>query len=280
MTRNPRNPRINMNTTPRTTHRQLLLTAGLVTGILAPLGQAASIAYNFSETDTNNSQELDTTTPKGPLGTSVWNDSYVRDSGTVATGSDSGLVDDSGAATTASIAWSSKETWFGDGGTTTQDERIVLGYLDDGDDGLGNPGLFMTISNIPYASYNVYGIVGSDSGDSTTYTVQDFLVNGTTWVFGGSSPVTATAFANMAASSANGSWTEIIAGGQTGNYWKLEGLSGSTLTIDGQTSDAGARGSLAGVIIEQVPEPSSAALLLGTTVLLVGRRRRTPPAGR
>jgi hypothetical protein len=253
--------------------RKLLLRICLAASSLSS-ADAASIAYNFTESDSNPSQALDSTTPKGPLGTTVWNDSYVRTSGTVANGSESALVDGSGAVTTAAITWSSKETWFGDGGGTTQDQRIVLGYLDDGDQGGANPGVFITITGIPYAAYNVYGIVASDAGSSTTYTTQDFLINAATWVYGGGAPLTATAFANQQPTSANGTWSEIIPGSQTGNYWLMENVTGGTLTIDGQIGGGGARGSLAGIIIEEVPEPSVALLsLLAGGALLVRRSR-------
>jgi len=265
-----------MTPMPYSLTTQKLLLAALAAGVWLLPGsscEAASVAYNFSETSTNNSQTLDSTTPKGPLGTTVWNDSYIVTTGNVANGSETGLLDNTGAATGMSITWSSKETWFGDGGGTTQDQRIVLGYLDDGNQGGANPGVFVTLSNIPYANYNLYAILASDAGSSTTYTAQDFLINGTTWAFGGTSALTATVFANMEATSANGTWTQAIAGVQTGNYFLVSNLSGSTLTIDGQIGAGGARGSLAGIIIQQVPEPSSGLLCLLGGALLMRRRR-------
>jgi hypothetical protein len=265
-----------MTPMPRSLTTEKLLLAALVAGLPIVSGircDAASIAYNFSETSSNPSQALDTTTPKGPLGTTIWNDSYVTTTGNVANGSETGLLDNTGAATGASITWSSKETWFGDGGGTTQDQRIVLGYLDDGDQGGANPGVLVTLSNIPYTTYNLYVLLASDMGSSTTYTAQDFLINGTTWALGGASPMTATAYANMESTSANGTWTQAIAGGQTGNYILMSNLSGSSLTIDGQLGSGGARGSVAGIIIEQVPEPSSGLLALLGGALLVRRRR-------
>lgn len=240
---------------PTPAYRLKLTRAALLAAALPCCGDAESISYNFSETSGNTSQVLDTTTPKGPLGSNVWNDSYVVTSGSVATGTEEGLVDGSGGATSAAISWSSKETWYGDGGVTSQNQKIVLGYLDDGDAGTGNPGVFVTVSNIPYEKYNVYGIVASDAGTNTTYTSKDFLINGSTWVFGGVAAATATAFASMEASSANGAWTQIIPGTQTGNYWKISNLTGSTVTIDGElgVNNAG-RASLAAIIIEDASD--------------------------
>ncbi|MCW1887431.1 hypothetical protein OKA04_22030 [Luteolibacter flavescens] len=233
--------------TPTHSSRRLIVTrAALLAAALTFQSNGESISYNFSETSTNTTQTLDTTTPKGPLGSLVWNDSYVVTTGNVATGTEDGLVDGSGGATGASISWTSKNTWYGDGVYNTQDQRIVLGYLDDGDDGVT-----VTVTNIPYENYNVYGILASDAGSNTTYTTKDFLINGTTWALGGSAPATATAFASMEASSANGAWVKIIPGTQTGNYWKISNLTSGTLTIDGEPGvNNGNRASLAAIIIE------------------------------
>lgn len=199
------------------------------------------IAYNFSENPGN--QVLDNTTPKGPTGTSQWNDSNAVDNGGLAAGDEAGLLDDTGAATSASIAWSSSNVWWNGSGTGSEEARVVVGYLDD-----GGAGVSVTVSNIPYAAYNVYGIVGSDSGD--TYTTLDFQVNGT-WALGGAAATTATAFGNWGANSANGVWTEIDPGVTTGNYWKVEGVTGGNLTIQGQPRNGAERGTLTAIIIEE-----------------------------
>lgn len=224
--------------------------------------QAAIIAYNFSENPGN--QVLDTVTPKGPTGTSIWNDSNVVDNGGLSAGDEANLVDDSGATTSATIAWSSSGAWWNGSGTGSEEAKIAVGYLDD-----GGSGVSVGVTGIPFANYNVYGIVGSDQ-TLTTYTSLDFNVNGT-WVFGGASASTATAFSDWSDDSANGVWTEIDPGVTTGNYWKMEGLSGD-LTIQGQLRNGAERGSLAAIIIEEVPEPS--VVFLGTLGLLPLLRRR------
>jgi|GEM_PF-3611063 len=216
------------------------------------VARAEVIAYNFTETDANDSQVLDETTPKGPLGTTVWNDSYERESGSVAAGFEPGLVDGSGTVTTASISWTSANTWYGDGGTDSQQQRLVVGYLDDGDDGGGNPGLYITVDDIPYPSYSAYLVVASDHGDNTTFPLLDFLINDTRWALGGDAPAEATAYASMEPTSADGGWSRILPGGQPGNYLKIENLSGPSLTIDGQHGiNNVARGSVAAIIIEE-----------------------------
>ncbi len=197
------------------------------------------IAYNFSENPGN--QGLDTTTPKGPTGTSVWNDSNVVTSGGLATGTETGLVDDSNTATSASIAWSSSNVWWNGSGTGDEERRVVVGYLDDGGSGVN-----VQVNNIPFAAYNVYGIVGSDEG--AQYVTRDFQVNGT-WVFGGASAATADAFGDWDAAGAT--WVEIAPGSIRGNYWKMENVTGSSLTIQGQPRSGSQRGCLSAIVIEE-----------------------------
>jgi len=175
----------------------------LVSGFtLLAMGSGAAtaggiIAYNFSENAGN--QVLDTTTPKGPLKNSVWNDSNVRDEGELNAGKEAGLVDSTGASTGVAISWSSANTWYNGSGVGTEDQRVVVGYLDD-----GGPGVRVEVTGIPYAKYNVYGIVGSDQGG--IYTTQDFNVNGK-WAF----PVTVPSLMNQGSLGAAGN-TSIMTG--------------------------------------------------------------------
>jgi autotransporter-associated beta strand protein len=148
------------------------------------------IAYNFSENPGN--QALDSTTPKGPLKNSIWNDSNVRDEGELAAGKEANLVDSNGVTTGVAISWTSANTWYNGSGVGTQDQRVVVGYLDD-----GGPGVRVELTGIPYAKYNVYGIVGSDQGG--IYTTQDFNVNGK-WAF----PVTVPSLMNQGSLGAAG----------------------------------------------------------------------------
>lgn len=154
------------------TSRALLGATAFTIGLATQPAWSGVISYNFSENATN--QVLDNTTPKGPLNTTFWNDSNAEGAG--GTGTESGLVDENGTATSAAISWNSSNTWSNGSGVGSENARIVVGYLDD-----GGTGVSVNLTNIPYAKYNVYGIVGSDQS-ADNYTTVDFNVNGQ-WAF-------------------------------------------------------------------------------------------------
>ena len=164
--------------------RPVFCTLAALAATAAQAFAGASISYNFSENPGN--QVLDTTTPKGPLGSTFWNDSNAEGApgalGTpFVTPGESNLVDNTGTATTAAISWTSANTWWNGTTLDSDNARIVVGYLDD-----GGTGPVVTVENIPYAKYNVYGILGSDVG--TEYQTQNFLVNGNRWAFESPAP--------------------------------------------------------------------------------------------
>ena len=231
------------------------------------LVNGAAIGVNFSE-NSGNQGWLANNTPIGPLSilTGNFNSNNSPNangpanvlSGNLGTGTMSGMVDDTGAAVTSTLTWSSANAWYNGSGTVTDEARLAVGYLDD-----GGAGASMTLSNIPYAVYNVLVLLGSDAGD--THTSEVPLVNGVP-VFGADFP----AFGNLTGS--GGGWVEAD-GINPGNYVVVRGLTGSSLTIAGQ-NNTGNRIGISGFIVQAVPEPSSALMaLLGSTFLL--RRRRS-----
>lgn len=230
---------------------------------------AASIAMNFSENNGNQSW-LASDTAIGPLGILSGNFNSNNNpnnngpsnilTGDLANGTASGLVDSDGNAVSATVRWSSANAWYNGSGTATDEARLSVGYLDD-----GGAGALVTISNIPYATYSVYVLLGSDAGNEHTSEVP--IVNGTP-VLGTDFP----AYGNLNGS--GGGWIE--ADGTTrGNYVVVRDVTGSTATIAGQNS-TGNRIGISGFIIEeqqQIPEPSSGLLALLATCLLARRRR-------
>lgn len=204
-----------------------------------------SIAINFKE---NNNQNFAGGQLIGPtsLNSSGWNAVLG------ASGTQSSLIDDAGDATGASLQWSSKNTWYNSDGTGDDQHKLSTGYLDDG------TGVNVTISNIPYANYKVYGLIGSDQNGGGSAGTVNFNVNGN-WALGGNASTTAATWGTINSNqSANGSyWTEIVSGSVQGNYWIVD-TSGSTCTIAGELKNGTNRGSLAAVIIEEIAAVNAA----------------------
>jgi len=233
--------------------------ASLTSLTLCVSASAASIAVNFVQNDKN--QKFDGGELIGPtkIDSSNWNSTIDRDSGSKAAGeigSKHTLIDSTGATTTATIEWSSKNVWSNGDGNSTDEAKLAVGYLDD-----GGAGASFTLSNIPYAQYNVYVLFTSDkNGD---YTHGTLTIGGTDYLDG---PF------NAHGRVTDGTGWVLADGTVYGNYAKVENLSGSSLTVSA-TRDQG-RSPITGVIIEKVPEPSSAALLgLGGLALILRRRK-------
>jgi fibronectin-binding autotransporter adhesin len=215
-----------------------------------------TIAMNFADSA---SDALDSVTPKGPLGTVFWNANAPG----VSTGTLTGLKDHLGRATPVGISWQASNTWRGVNSDGSQNGKILEGYLDD------SP-VNLTFSNIPYANYNVYGIVASDH--LGPYDARDFRINDSFWVFGGANPTTAPAYPNW--NTAGSQWVQINPSTPVtrGNYWKIAGMSGGTLSVVGQNASNGVRGSFAAILIEGNPgptftvQPLARAVVSGTSV--------------
>ncbi len=236
---------------------------------LTASASAASIGINFAE-NANQAFAGGATFNIGLSSTnsSNWNNTIDRDSGTLASGSMDDLVDDSGTATTADLVWSSSNVWYNSDGINNDSRKLAVGYLDD-----GGSGVSITVSDIPFSNYVVYGLLASDHGGGDTYTTQDFTVNGTD-VLGG----TATAYKGVAASwgATQNDWTPLTTS-TTGNYWTSPTLTSSSVTIAAPARSGNARGSITGLVIHEVaaiPEPSTTALLgLGGLALILRRRK-------
>jgi hypothetical protein len=240
-----------------------LRTVAVVVLAMMPLGggHAAVISVDFNNT-TSAAWTLSSGEAAGPLDSTNWNSTSTASGGPVT------LVDDTGASTTATLTWSSSNTWTEGDGNGTANTKLAHAYLDD-----GGSAVQVTVSNLPYADYRVYGLFASDNATG----IRNWDVNGN-WVLGVDANTTAAAYATLAANqTANGeAWTEILPGSITGNYWTFVS-SGSTLTINGLNRSGGNRGSLTGLVIEAVPEPTTLVLLgIATAGAIVARFRRRP----
>lgn len=205
------------------------------------------ISLNFAENAAN--QVFDGGQLIGPLETdsAYWNNTINRDDGSLAAGTIEGLIDDTGAVTEADITWVSNVVWWQFDGTGNDEQRLAVGYLDDGDDGIR-----ITVTNIPYGVYRVYGLISTDQNWLDSFPNRNYLVNGQ-WVYGGDATTDADAYGGITPNNENNGqwWTEIVPGETIGNYWTIE-TSGSTLTIEGLPRAGARRGTLGGLIIENM----------------------------
>lgn len=228
---------------------------------------AASISVNFSENSAN--QNWNSVEDIGPVSVSTSYFNNTNDptggpanthTGSLGTGTLGDLVDSTGVSAAGTVVtYSSSGAWYNTAGTASNEAKLQVGYLDDGAGGVN-----ISMSNIPYAQYDVYLILASGQGD--TYRSLGFDVNG-------SATGNVDAYGFLGSDAANTSWTEAT-DTTRGNYILVTGQTASTLTIQGQERNLTERGSIAGFQVVEVPEPSSAALLgLGGLALILRRRK-------
>ena len=176
---------------------------------------------------------------------------------TGASGNLAALIDSTGATTGADVQWTSAITYRNNAGTADDENRMSKGYLDDGTTS-GGKGVRVTLNNIPYATYRVYGLFTSDQNQTSgsSCVIRNFNVNGT-WALGGTATTTTAAWGTISANSSNNGsfWTRIFPGSVKGNYWVVDST-GTTCNIVGEIKSGTNRGSLTAVIIEDASPPA------------------------
>jgi hypothetical protein len=214
---------------------------------------AATISINFREN--NNNQVMDPGTTAGLDVQSNWNNTDGSTASTMGS-----LIDSTGVVTTASVTWETTGGLWGDGTANTDanagvgDAQLRRGYLDD------NGAITFSMSGITYASYDV--IVYYSSGDTGNKQFQATTIGGTTLL-----PTAAAGANNKYATNPN--WDDT----NTVTFSALSGASFSGSVAARNTVGTG-RGTIAGIQVVEVPEPSSAALLgLGGLALILRRRK-------
>ena len=224
------------------TNRSILLRAALRTLAVSAMPVAVHaqnvISLNFTDGGSAPGSTVSAGTPGAiPVAASFWNNlNSTNGDGTVAN-----LVDNTGAATTAGINWISANTWRSGGTTVNGNGQLTKGYLDD-----GGGGCQITLSGIPYLSYNAYVIVGSDQGGATqgNANYRPIRLNGIPW----SHNDTATVQADANWTGQN--WTDGASLVEGQNYLKVQNLGGLTLAVAGGNNSGGFRGPISGIQIE------------------------------
>lgn len=212
-----------------------LFSAALMGLLLPQMSVAQSISMNFGSTDPNaaSSSIAATSVTAGaiPVAGTRWNNHAN------ASGSASSLIDSTGATTSTSVTWTSANTWRSgsSGGTgTSQNGILTKGYLDD-----SSNSHLVTVTNIPYLSYNVYFIGATDA---TKYSAP--TINGKAYTFSGGATVPGTAVWGTQA------WSNAETLVEGNIFLKVQNQFSPTLTVKGGANAGGGRGSIAAVQVE------------------------------
>ena len=170
------------------------------------------------------------------------------------------LFDADGVVTTVSISWTMIGTWAIDTGTSTPDQVLYNGYLDN----FGDTRTVSLTGLDPATTYEVYVYSDGDNGDNTRtgFFSMGGVTTGITDVPGNFS----------------GSYVEVAPGATTaGNYtvFTVSGSSSYDLDFQGSAADDLPRAALNGIQIVPVPEVSTSLISLLGMVTLTLRRKRS-----
>jgi hypothetical protein len=205
---------------------------------------AQIISINFSENSGN--QVFVGGEDIGPLATDSANWNNTSGQPDLAAGTLPNLIDSAGLATSANLTWASANAWYNGDGTATDAARQSVGYLDD-----GGIGITVTVDNIPYTNYRIYGLYSSDQAAGNV-TAQDMNVNGT-WVFGGAAPTSVPAYNGINETfAATGNFWAPLTPTTRGNYWTFDINDSNTFTITQSPVGDPGRAALSGLLIRDL----------------------------
>ncbi|MES2438956.1 MAG: PEP-CTERM sorting domain-containing protein [Verrucomicrobiota bacterium] len=223
---------------------------------------AAVVSWNYDDTGT-----VSGTNAAGVVLVANWNNSFP-------TNPTINLIDSTGTATTLDLAYGSFNNFHIQGshpgvdGDGSYNKELLNGYLNAGP-AAWSPAVtssFVTLSQIPYANYDVIVYFSSD-GAGREGQVND----GTTTYYFNTIGAPSTAGANATLTQTTSTTTANYA---TANYAVFTGLTGSTRTFTVQMRDNDEWAGIAGFQVVSVPEPASAALGSLALIGLTLRRRR------
>lgn len=171
------------------------------------------------------------------------------------------LVGNAGVDSGAQITWFNANAEVNsDGGNTTPNERLYRGTVEGSAFMLPSPQLGITVSNIPYAHYEVIAYLGSfgfgGEGGAKLGTQEFYYIQSANFTVDGFIQATATTYADRTLAT----------------YAVFTNLTDPSFTLE-IIKRGGNRPGIAGLQIVEVPEPSTCLLaMLGLVGLLVIRR--------
>jgi hypothetical protein len=246
--------------------KRLLLILGLYSFIVPSAAFAANLGLNFAADEVvPTGSALAAGDVAGAVPQANWNNLTTAD------GADVGSLElDNGAASTATVTWSSNNTWASlragemNNNFTGPDRNLMTGYLDSGN--TAATATTVTVNNIDAAVR------------SPAYNVLVYMANGSMVTRGGGFTLTSggTSQVKYGSTSGPGPSMHILDPGTDidntihGSYLRFTGLTAPsfTLTADATlTTPNGFRATIAAVQIVAVPEPTSAALACGLALL-------------
>ena len=203
---------------------------------------AKAISVNFvGGSPTTTTVAMGSTESAGVVARTNWNNATGASRSTTLA-----LVDETGAATTATLTWASDNTWVLPVADQAGSRRMMRGYLDTGS---LNPAT-VTVAGLAAGAYDIYVYGDGDNGSATRSATYRLSGPG----------LTATSLGLTDAANTNFTATFTQAAGSSGNYVRFGGValtSGFTITATpGTSSDPYRRASINGLQIVPTAPPA------------------------
>lgn len=212
-----------------------LLSVAVALGVVSTANAARVIAVNFASGNGKVAAGTDSDIPNLPLDGAGWNNQTGANGSDIVVKAFDTETNSSLSDMTASLTYSSPNTWSWDGATT----GFIKGYLDD-----GGSQAHVTLTGIPFEYYDV---IIATATDTANFSFRSVLVNSIAYY----------ADENGVGVRGSGSWGQSRKTTPTWgkNLIRVKSQKGASLQIDGQNNAGSARGCIAAVIILEV-EPT------------------------